>query len=268
MKKVVIITGGGGAIGRSTAKIFSENGYSCVIVDVHEQNAKDTIESLRPDGDHNFFIGDISKSTQVHNLVKYVLEIYNRVDALVNLAASNRLSFDVNDDMEERWDKTLDNDLKSAYFLSERVVVEMEKLGGGSIVNIGSIAGGFLGSHSLPYSAAKAGIIAITKSFARIYGIHNIRCNCIVPGIIDTSMVHNSVAQKEESYFDKIKESTPLMRWGLPEEIAEAIYFAGSDKCTFMTGATIIIDGGATLTLGPRVDEMPPFKWEKFTPKI
>ena len=98
--------------------------------------------------------------------------------------------------------------------------------------------------------------------------IHNIRCNCIVPGIIDTSMVHDSVAQKDDGYFDQIKESTPLRRWGAPNEIAEAIFFAASDKCAFMTGATILVDGGATLTLGPRVDEMLPFKWEKFTPKL
>lgn len=267
MSKVVIITGGGGAIGRAVAKVFAANEYTCVLIDVHEQNAKDATRELGSGGAHRYMVADVSRPAQIEGLVADVVKTEARIDVLVNLAASNRGSFTANDDLEERWDKTIENDLKSVYLLSERVVVEMATAGGGSIVNLGSIAGGFLGSHSLPYSAAKAGIVAITKSHARIYGLHNIRCNCIVPGIIDTSMVRDSVAQKEDGYFDRIRESTPLRRWGRPDEIAEAVYFVGSEKCSFMTGATIIIDGGATLTLGPRVDESLPFKWDKFTPK-
>lgn len=268
MNKVVIITGGGGAIGRATAKIFSDNNYQCAIVDVDQENAISAIATLNKSQEHNYFIEDVSVPKSINDLVEGVLKQYGRIDVLVNLAATNRKSFSQKDNIEERWDKTIDNDLKSVYLLSERIVVEMEKTGGGSIVNIGSIAGGFLGSHTIPYSAAKAGILAITKSHARIYGTHNIRVNCIVPGIIDTAMVHDSVAQKEDDYFTVIKESTPLKRWGKVEEIAEAIFFVGSDKCNFMTGASIIIDGGATLTLGPRLDEIAPFKWEKWTPNL
>jgi NAD(P)-dependent dehydrogenase (short-subunit alcohol dehydrogenase family) len=268
MNKVAIITGAGGGIGRSTAKIFSDNNYTCVIVDVNEKNAQQTLEFLEKKKHHIYIIADVSKPNEINQVAATTLKQCKRVDVLVNLAASNRTSFDINDNIEQRWDKTIENDLKSVFLLSERIIVEMVKTGGGSIVNIGSIAGGFLGSHSIPYSACKAGIIAITKSHARIYGIHNIRVNCIVPGIIDTSMVHDSVAQKEDNYFDVIRDSTPLKRWGTPKEIAEAIFFAASDKCAFMTGATIIIDGGATLTLGPRLDETLPFKWDKFKPNI
>jgi len=266
MKKVVILTGAGGGIGRAAAKLFSANNYICVIVDIDEERAKKTLELLSNTHQHIYIIADVSKPYEINLIAERVIDKFKRIDVLINLAASNRSSFETTDNIEERWDKTIENDLKSVYLLSERVIVEMAKTGGGAIVNIGSIAGGFLGSHSLPYSAAKAGIVALTKSHARIYGIHNIRVNCIVPGIIDTAMVHDSVAQKEDNYFDLIKQSTPLKRWGTPEEIAEAIYFSASEKCTFMTGAVIIIDGGATLTLGPRLDETMPFKWNKFKP--
>ncbi|HCT94553.1 MAG: hypothetical protein A2X19_06770 [Bacteroidetes bacterium GWE2_39_28] len=267
-KKIAIITGAGGGIGSATAKLFSENNYKCVIVDVDEKNAIRTIETLQNMNDHIHIIANVSKSKEINNVVETTINMFSRIDVLINLAASNRGSFEISDNIEQRWDKTIENDLKSVYLMSERVVVEMAKNGGGSIVNIGSIAGGYLGSHSLPYSASKAGIVAITKSHARIYGSYGIRVNCIVPGIIETSMVHNSVAQRENNYFDIIKQHTPLKRWGLPEEIAEAILFAASDKCLFMTGSTIIIDGGATLTLGPRLDEILPFKWEKFKPNF
>lgn len=268
MNKVAIITGGGGAIGSETAKLFSENNYHCVVVDIDLENAVNTIAVLNKKLKHDYIIKDVAVPKSINELVDTVVRQFGRIDVLVNLAATNRKSFGQNDNIEERWDKTIDNDLKSVFLLSERVVVEMEKTGGGSIVNIGSIAGGFLGSHTIPYSAAKAGIIAITKSHARIYGSHNIRVNCIVPGIIDTAMVHDSAAQKEDDYFSVIKKSTPIQRWGTAREIAEAIFFVGSDKCNFMTGTSIIIDGGATLTLGPRLDEIVPFKWEKWTPKM
>lgn len=268
MNKVVIITGAGGAIGSATARIYSDNGYHCVIVDVDKENAVRVLGSLNESHDHCYFLEDVSVPKRIDFLVSNVIKKFRRIDTLVNLAATNRKSFSKKDNIEERWDKTINNDLKSVYLLSERVFVEMEKTGGGAVVNVGSIAGGFLGSHTIPYSAAKAGILAITKSHARIYGSHNIRVNCIVPGIIDTAMVHDSAAQKEDDYFTVIKESTPLKRWGKVEEIAEAIFFAGSDKCNFMTGASIVIDGGATLTLGPRLDEDVPFKWEKYTPEL
>tara|TARA_R110001592_G_scaffold119404_1_gene322415 strand:- start:13025 stop:13831 length:807 start_codon:yes stop_codon:yes gene_type:complete len=268
MNKVVIITGGGGAIGSATARLFSENNYKCAIVDIDKENALGTIADLNNSQEHDYFVADVSVPKSINDLVESVIKQFGRIDVLVNLAATNRKSFSQTDNIEERWDKTIDNDLKSVYLLSERIVVEMAKTGGGAIVNIGSIAGGFLGSHTIPYSAAKAGILAITKSHARIYGAHNIRVNCIVPGIIDTAMVHDSVAQKEDNYFNVIKENTPLKRWGKVDEIAEAIFFVGSNKCEFMTGASIMIDGGATLTLGPRLDEMPPFKWEKWTPNL
>jgi len=266
MNKVAIISGGGGNIGKTTAKIFSENGYTCVIVDIDEESAKNTCMILNNSKKHSYMTGDVSNPKDIDNIVNAAMDKYKRIDVLVNLAASNRKSFKLDDNIEQRWDKTIDSDLKSVFLFSERVVVEMQKTGGGSIVNIGSIAGGYLGSHSIPYSAAKAGIIAITKSHARIYGIHNIRVNAIVPGIIDTRMVHDSVAQKEDGYFDEIREQTPLKRWGKPEEISEAIFFVASGKCDFMTGTAIVIDGGATLTLGPRLDEPVPFKWQKFPP--
>ena len=145
--------------------------------------------------------------------------------------------------------------------MTERAVVDM-KQHGGSIVNISSIAGNILGSKSLPYAAAKTAITGLTKSFARIYGGHGIRVNAILPGVISNS--RTEIADVD-GYFSSVRDQTPLNRWGNASEIAEAVFFVASDKCSFMHGASLVIDGGATLTLGPRLDEPSPFKWEAFS---
>lgn len=265
MLKTAIITGGGGGIGGECAKVFSSNGYNCVLVDLNMQNAQGiSLEIEKENRNHLALEADVSKPVDIEAVVNKTLDKYGRIDALVNCAATNRMGLDASDNIEERWDKTIDNDLKSVYLMSERVVIEMANNNGGAIVNIGSIAGLILGSQSVPYAAAKAGIVGITKSHARIYGKYGIRVNCILPGIIETRMVKGSEKEGALRYFSTIREQTPLKRWGQPIEIADMIYFAASDKCGFLTGATIVVDGGATLTLGPRLDEELPFKWEKW----
>ena len=145
--------------------------------------------------------------------------------------------------------------------MTERAVVNMRE-NGGSIVNVSSIAGNILGSKSLPYAAAKTAITGITKSFARIYGSYGIRCNAVLPGIIETQRTHEA---NTTGYFSDIKDQTPLNRWGSPEEVADTVFFLSSDKSSFITGASLVVDGGATLTLGQRTDEPEPFKWERFS---
>jgi len=265
--KTVIITGGGGSIGANCAQLFGENGWQCVIVDTDLDRADSVVSDIGGNsGDHLSVRADVADAGDIEELVRQTIRKFGSITALVNCAAGARHTLSKDDNVEERWDKTIENDLKSIYLLSERVVVEMAQSGGGSIINLSSIAGSLIGSHSVPYAAAKAGIIGITKSHARIYGAFNIRVNCVLPGIIDTPMVRDSKVEKTNDYFSQIREQTPLKRWGDPKEIAELILFLASDKCGFLTGASLLVDGGATLTLGPRLDETIPFKWEKWPP--
>lgn len=248
MQKTIIITGSEGAIGSACKKLFQDAGWNVVGVDIQL-------------GD------DISNSKNIDVVIDRVLSSSGRIDALINAAATNAWMMDPNDDIEERWDKTFSNDLKSMYLMSEAVVVEMVKTGGGNIINIGSIAGYVLGSKSLPYAATKSAVVGMTKSHARIYGSYNVKVNNIAPGIIDNERTTRAEHEVTVGYNTAIKDQTPLNRWGTPVEIAELAYFLGSDKCGFLTGQTIVVDGGATLTCGLRVDEPQPFRYEKFPPK-
>jgi len=248
MNKTVIITGSEGAIGSACKKLFEDNGWNVFGIDVVNGH-------------------DISKPGTVSNLLDSAIDKYGRIDALINSAAANAWMMDPDDDIEERWDKTFSNDLKSMYLMSEASIVQMVKNGGGNVINIGSIAGYVLGSKSLPYAATKAAVVGMTKSHARIYGSYNIKVNNIAPGIIDNDRTTKAEHEVKMGYNTAIKNQTPLNRWGTPQEIAELAFFLGSDKCGFLTGQTIVVDGGATLTCGLRVDEPQPFRYEKFPPK-
>lgn len=247
--KLAIIVGSEGAIGSECVKLFSKR-YKCIRVDISGKN--------------NSLKYDCSTNSGILKLIKYIKSQKESVEVLVNTAAANAWDMPKTDSIADRWDRTLSNDLRYIYLLSEAIVPLMAKNGGGQIINVGSIAGTVLGSKSVPYAAAKTAINGITKSHARLYGSLNIKVNCIAPGIIDNKRTYEAEHEIKHGYNTAILNQTPLKRWGSPEEIANLIYFIGSNGCTFLTGQTIIVDGGATLTCGLRVDEGPPFKWDLF----
>lgn len=262
MTKTVLVTGGAGSLGTSIATIFAQNNFRVGIVDINKTKSEILIDSLENKELKHFSITDFNISTMegVRDVFRNIPED-STLKVLINNAAGNSESYSNSDTIEERWDKTIDNDLKHVYLMTERAVVEIRKFGG-SIVNISSIAGNILGSKSLPYAAAKTAITGLTRSFARIYGSHGIRVNSIILGVMENERTNTSDV---EGYFSKIKENTPLRRWAVPNEIAEAVFFIAGDRCGFLHGSNIVIDGGATLTLGPRIDEPIPFKWENFS---
>ena len=249
MKKLAIIVGSEGAIGSECVKKFKKK-YECVRVDLSGKNG-----SLKL---------DCSSNQGLLDLVQHIKALNKPVEVLVNSAAANAWDMPKTDSIADRWDRTLNNDLRYIYLLTEAIVPLMSKNGTGQIVNIGSIAGTILGSKSVPYAAAKAAINGITKSHARLYGSLNIKVNCIAPGIIDNKRTCVAEDEVKFGYNTAIKDQTPLNRWGNPEEIANLVYFIGSGGCPFLTGQTIIVDGGATLTCGLRVDDTGPFKWDMF----
>lgn len=261
MVETALVTGGAGNLGIAFCQIFARNGYRVGLVDVNNSHSQQVLDSLPNQDLGHFEVSSFDIST-----MKGVKEVYRSIPpnsllkVLINNAAGNSSFYSKEDSIEERWDKTMKNDLKHVYLMSERAVVDMRDHGG-SIVNISSIAGNLLGSKSLPYASAKSAITGLTKSLARIYGAHGIRVNAIIPGVIANK--RTEIADVT-GYFSSIKQQTPLKRWGTAEEIAEAVFFVASVKCGFLHGASIVIDGGATLTLGPRIDEPVPFKWETF----
>ena len=247
--KLAIIVGSEGTIGKACVEKFSKD-YTCVKVDISGAN-----------GSLGF---DCSTNKGLSDLITHVKSMNKPVEVLVNAAAANAWDMPKTDSIADRWDRTLNNDLRYIYLLSEAVVPLMKENGHGQIINVGSIAGTVLGSKSIPYAAAKAAINGITKSHARIYGSLDIKVNCIAPGIVDNRRTYAAEDEVKFGYNTAILNQTPLKSWATPEEIANLIYFIGSGGCPFLTGQTIIVDGGATLTCGLRVDDIGPFKWDLF----
>jgi 3-oxoacyl-[acyl-carrier protein] reductase len=227
-KKVVLITGAAGGIGSALCRKFS--GYNAIVYQTDIQHVDNK----------NFIHGDISDQEFIKILVKQIVEKEGRIDILVNNAgicprtALSDISFD-------EWRKVMDVNLTSIFFLSQAVLEIMIKNKSGAIVNLASLAGQIggiaVGAH---YSASKAAIECLTKTFAKNGAPYGIRVNAVAPGIINTEIHSKSTAEQIEQY----KRSIPLGRMGTPEEVANIILVLASDLASYVTGTTIDINGG------------------------
>ncbi len=239
MEKVVLVTGASRGIGRAIAKLLAENDFK-VVANYHnsEQAAIDLKQYLHNEGyEIEIFKADISKRDEIKKMIDFTIEKFGRIDVLVNNAGidQEKMFQDISD---EDWKKIIDVDLYSVFATTQEVVANMINNKSGAIVNISSCYGVNGGSFAVAYSAAKAGVIGLTKSLAKELGTSNIRVNAIAPGCINTDM--NSHLTKEE--FDQIIDDTPLGRLGEGIDIARCVKWLAEDE--FTTGQVISIDGG------------------------
>jgi len=239
MEKVVLVTGASRGIGRAIAKLLAENDFK-VVANYHnsEQAAIDLKQYLHNEGyEIEIFKADISKRDEIKKMIDFTIEKFGRIDVLVNNAGidQEKMFQDISD---EDWKKIIDVDLYSVFATTQEVVSNMINNKSGAIVNISSCYGVNGGSFAVAYSAAKAGVIGLTKSLAKELGPSNIRVNAIAPGCINTDM--NAHLTKEE--FDQIIDDTPLGRLGEGIDIARCVKWLAEDE--FTTGQVISIDGG------------------------
>ncbi len=242
-KKTVIVTGSGQGIGKSIALVFAENNYNVVISDINLENAKKVEEEIKSKRQSAVVIGcDVSKIEDIKNLVKKTLEVYPEINVLVNNAGIFPFKPFL-EITEEDWDKVLDINLKGLFFLSQEVVKVMPE--NSKIVDVSSIASvvGFAGlTH---YCASKGGLNSLIRAIALELTTKNITVNAVAPGLIDTPGT-NSTSMNEEVK-QQLLSAIPMRRSGKPEEIANVALFLASDKASYITGQTIIVDGGWTL---------------------
>ena len=245
--KVAIITGAGSGQGRAAALIFSREGAKIAVSDWKPELGDETITLVKKAGGEAIFIRtDVSESADVQNLVRTTVTTYGRIDILYNNAGvgfSSPLSMsDVINTPEADWDRVIAINLRSMYLTAKYGIPEMIKSGGGSIINTASIAA-LIGSEAAhAYTAAKGGMVALSRALAVEFGPKNIRVNCICPGAIDTPMIAPVI--------DPLKKSgqpfmtSPIRRLGRPEDIANCALYLASDESSFVTGATLVVDGG------------------------
>ena len=243
--KVAIVTGGASGIGRATVLLFVAEGAKVAIGDVDSAGGEETVRLARTAGGEVFFQRtDVSSAADADALVKATVQRWGALHVLHNNAYWAPTGKNVLNTSEEEWDRTQDITLKSMYLMSRAAIPEMLKAGGGSIVNMASVAGVVGSANFSAYAAAKGGVVALTKSMATDFGKQGIRVNCIAPGPIATPAI--AELRKDAKWLERQMNRLLLSDLGRPEDIAYAVLYLASDESSFVTGSTMVVDGGAT----------------------
>ncbi len=242
--KVAIITGGANGLGKATALLFSEHGAKVVIVDVnHEAGGKVVTEIIKNGGIASFEKTDISKSTEVNEMLERVVAKYDGIDILINNAgilADARLVKMT----EEQWDRVININLKGVFLCGQAAAKAMiEKENGGVIINTSSVVGIYGNFGQSNYVATKAGVIGMTKTWARELGKYKIRVNAVAPGFMKTEIIKDM----PEKVIEMMKEKVYLKRMGEPEDIANAFLYLASDMGKYVNGTVLSVDGGVVV---------------------
>ncbi len=247
--KVCLITGGAAGIGKATAQRFAEEGAIVVICDVNREAGEALVKELGEPA--CFYAVNVADRGEVQKWVEDVAQRFGRVDVLINNAGITRdaLFVKVKDgelvkQMEESaFDQVMDINLKGVFNCAQAVAPFMIRQGGGVIINASSVVGLYGNVGQTNYVATKAGVIGMTKVWARELGRFNIRVNAVAPGFIATEMVQ----KMPEEILTGMKAKTPLGRLGDPRDIANAYLWLASDEASFVHGATISVDGGIVI---------------------
>lgn len=243
-KKTVFVTGGSRGIGKEVALKFAENGYDVILNYVSDKTDVDGLtKELKEKGAESLILkADVSNVEQVEDVVKQAIERFGKIDVLVNNAGITKDNLLMRMS-EEEFDKVLEINLKGTFIVTKAVTKYMMKKRQGAIINLSSVVGVAGNAGQCNYSASKAGIIGFTKSVAKELASRNIRANAVAPGFIATDMTD----VLPEAVKENIHNQIPLKRMGTAKEVAELIYFLGSDASSYITGQVINIDGGMVM---------------------
>jgi NAD(P)-dependent dehydrogenase (short-subunit alcohol dehydrogenase family) len=242
--KVAIVTGASRGIGQAIAQLFAAQGASVVICG-RKQDSLDRVAAALP-GRILPVACHVGKSDDLEQMVDRTTREFGKIDILVNNAGTNIAQGPALEMTDAQFDKMVEVNLKSAFRLTRLVAPGMCERGSGSIVNIASIAGLRPQFHSLLYSMTKAALIMLTQSYALELGPRGVRVNAIAPGLVETTL--SEYYWKDESRFQPLMERQPLKHLGQPMEIAEIALLLAGDGASYLTGQTIVVDGGRLLS--------------------
>ena len=242
--KVAIVTGGSAGIGRAAALAFAREGAAVVIADVTEQRGREVASEITTDGGRASFVAaDVAVDAQVADLVARTLAEYGGLDFAFNNAGIEGDQAATDQCTPENWARVLAVDLTGVWLCMHYEIPPMLERGGGAIVNCSSVAG-LVGFPNIgPYTAAKHGVVGLTRSAALEYAQAGIRVNAVCPGVIDTEMVQRFTLE-DPTVAEQLLATEPVGRMGTTDEIADAVIWLCSSESTFVTGHALPVDGG------------------------
>ncbi|WP_295212709.1 glucose 1-dehydrogenase [uncultured Chryseobacterium sp.] len=241
--KVALVTGAGSGIGLAIAELYAEEGAKVIVSDINEENGNQAVEKIRSNGGEATFIkADTSHAEDVEALVKKTVERYGKLDIACNNAGIGGEQELTGNYSLDSWRKVLSVNLDGVFYGCKYELEQMEKNGGGIIVNMASIHGSVAAPLSSAYTAAKHAVVGLTKNIGAEYGQKNVRCNAVGPAYIDTPLLESASGDMKQALIAR----HPMGRLGKPEEVAELVLFLSSDKSSFMTGGYYLVDGGYT----------------------
>jgi len=242
--KVALVTGAAAGIGRATAILFAKNNIKVAISDVDEDGLQETADLIKEQGGEVLpIIADISKSTEVKNMINKTVGHFGRLDYACNNAGIEGPIATTAEYTEEDWDRVLNINLRGQWLCMKYEIPAMLE-NGGSIVNVSSILGKVGFANTPAYTAAKHGLIGLTKTAALEYSENGIRINAVCPGFIETPMLERAGITSDKETREQTISLHPIGRLGESEEVAEAIVWIASDKASFISGHSLMVDGG------------------------
>lgn len=242
-QRVAFVTGGNGGIGLGMAKGMAQAGADIAIAGRNAKKAEAAVNELKALGAKAEFIAvDVLKEKSCFDMVAETVKRFGRLDILVNNAGTTYRKRP-EDITEAQWHEVMDVNLSAVFHATKAAYPEMKKVGGGKMINIGSMMSIFAAPWVAPYAASKGGVVQLSRVFATAYAADNIQVNCILPGWIDTDLTAGARAQVP-GLNEKVVARTPAGRWGRPEDAAGIAVFLASQASNFVTGTAIPLDGG------------------------
>ncbi len=242
-KKIAIVTGGNSGLGYATAKKFCDKGITTYVIGRTKERTENACAEM---GDNAIpLIFDLTKLEEIPRIIQDIFDREGHIDILVNNAGIN-MKKEFIDVTDAEFENIVHTNLFSVFAISREVVKKMKETGGGSIVNISSMAAQYGLPRVVAYSASKTAIEGMTRAMAVDLAQYNIRTNCIAPGFIKTKMTAKAL-DSDPARKEKVFSRTPMGKMGLPEDIADAVFFMCSDEAKFVTGTVLPVDGGNSI---------------------
>lgn len=247
-QRVALVTGGGGGLGYAISEELAREGAKVVVSDINRNAADVTAKRVKELGSEAISVsGDLTKIDDVNHLVKTTMEHFGKIDILVNNVGGKASFVSAIEETEELFDSVMALNMKTTFLVSRQVIPVMLKVGKGTIINIASASGVIASATGLAYTAAKHGVIGITKQLAYDFGQKGIRVNAVSPGTTATrQLVERGLVQEGAPNYE-LSMQAPAGRYGQPKDTAKTVVFLASDDADFIHGESILVDGGSTI---------------------